>query len=110
MEMNLVCENADNATQVCKECERELPLGKFRIAKGGARCSVCNDCATAKRRVNKQLRIGGGINNPVYDAEFEGKQPVEVIQLMSRAKRWLEGKGYEITLRGRFTITKEVKF
>lgn len=98
-------------TKICKECERELPLKVFRITRGGTRCSVCNECSTAKRNETRLKNRGGGAElRPFYDADFEGKQPVEVIQLMSRAKKWLESRGYEITLRGKYSITKEVKF
>lgn len=47
---------------------------------------------------------------PFSDSDFDGKQPVEVIQLMSRAKRWLESRGYEITLKGCYNVRKEIKF
>lgn len=52
----------------------------------------------------------GGKTAPFPDPDFDGKQPVEVIQLMSRAKRWLETRGYSITLKGTYTQVKEVKF
>lgn len=42
--------------------------------------------------------------------EFDGKQPVEVLQLMMRAKMWLKAKGYNITLKGTYTQVREVKF
>ena len=44
------------------------------------------------------------------DPEFDGKHPVEVLQLMKRAKMWLEAKGYSITLKGTYTKVMEVKF
>ena len=52
----------------------------------------------------------GGKQAPFSDPDFDGKQPVEVIQLMSRANRWLEAQGYNITLKGTYTQVKEVKF
>lgn len=52
----------------------------------------------------------GGVFYPFSDSDFDGKQPVEVIQLMSRAKRWLESRGYEITLKGCYNVRKEIKF
>lgn len=53
---------------------------------------------------------GGGKNAPFSDPDFDGKQPREVIDLMSRAKRWLEAQGYTITLKGAYTQVREVKF
>ncbi len=38
------------------------------------------------------------------------EHPVEVLQLMKRAKMWLEAKGYSITLKGTYTKVMEVKF
>ncbi len=54
--------------------------------------------------------MGGGKTAPFSDPDFDGKQPREVIDLMSRAKRWLEAQGYTITLKGTYTQVKEVKF
>lgn len=34
----------------------------------------------------------------------------EVLQLMKRAKMWLEAQGYSITLKGTYTQVREVKF
>lgn len=53
---------------------------------------------------------GGGKTAPFSDPDFDGKQPREVIDLMSRAKRWLEAQGYTITLKGTYTQVREVKF
>lgn len=44
------------------------------------------------------------------DPDFDGKPPVEVLQLMKRAKMWLEAQGYSITLKGTYTQVREVKF
>lgn len=54
--------------------------------------------------------MGGGKTAPFSDPDFDGKQPREVIDLMSRAKRWLEAQGYTITLKGAYTQVREVKF
>ena len=99
-------------TKTCKDCGRELALSEFRLTRGGARCSVCNGRANDKRAQTRyeRLQTGGGKTPPFSDADFDGKQPVEVIQLMSRAKRWLEARGYSITLKGTYTQVKEVKF
>ena len=97
----------------CKECERELPVSNFRTTMKGIRCKVCNECTAAKRRqtlTSKRLIMGGGMAHLYKDPEFDDKQPVEVIQMMSRAKRWLDSRGYEITLKGSYTVKKEVKF
>lgn len=62
---------------------------------------------TARPALKIDPKSGGGI---LHDPEFDGKEPVEVIQLMSRAKRWLEARGYEINLSGFCHIRKQVKF
>lgn len=76
------------------------------FAKGASR--------TRKTRHEAIRESGGGKQNaacPDYsDPDFDGKQPVEVIQLMKRAKMWLEAKGYNITLKGTYTQVREVKF
>lgn len=102
-------------TKKCKECGRELPVTEFMMTRWGNYTDVCKGCIKDKKdetRSNK--RIGGGKQNaacPDYsDPDFDGKQPVEVLQLMKRAKMWLEAKGYNITLKGTYTVTKEVKF
>lgn len=58
--------------------------------------------AAARRRVKRLI--------PPLAPEFDGREPVEVIQLMSRAKQWLEARGYKIELRGTYTQIKQVKF
>lgn len=100
-------------TKICKVCGRELPEADFPMGRGGIRVGVCKECRTAALRETKALKrnqIGGGKTDPFSDPDFDGKQPVEVIQLMSRAKRWLEARGYSITLKGIYTQVKEVKF
>lgn len=100
-------------TTTCKVCEREQPVTQFRLTRWGTRAEVCNDCATAKRRenkANKRTQMGGGKQPPFSDPSFDGKDPVEVIQLMSRAKRWLESRGYKIHLEGEFTKVHKIKF
>ena len=100
-------------TKICKACGRELPEADFPMGRGGIRVGVCKECRTAALRETKALKrnqIGGGKTAPFSDPDFDGKQPVEVIQLMSRAKRWLEAQGYNITLKGTYTQVKEVKF
>lgn len=61
-------------------------------------------------RLLNAIRSGGGKTAPFPDPDFDGKQPVEVIQLMSRAKRWLEARGYSIALKGTYTQVREIKF
>lgn len=100
-------------TKVCRICGRELPLNEFPLSRCGNHASVCRECRTATLRENKaakRAQMGGGKTAPFSDPDFDGKQPVEVIQLMSRAKRWLETRGYSITLKGTYTQVKEVKF
>lgn len=99
-------------TNVCKSCGKELPLGSFCKTRWGGRFSICNSCVTEKKADTRHnhAQMGGGKFIPFSDPDFDGKQPVEVIQLMSRAKRWLETRGYSITLKGTYTQVKDVKF
>ena len=86
-------------------------MEQFTLTKGGGRKNTCRECEAAARRATiekNRTAIGGGY--PFSDSDFDGKQPVDVIQLMSRAKRWLESRGYSITLKGTYTQVKEVKF
>lgn len=99
-------------TKKCKICGRELPVTDFMRTRSGSRCDTCRECRTAALRHNKAARQAqrGGKNAPFSDPDFDGKQPREVIDLMSRAKRWLEAQGYTITLKGAYTQVREVKF
>lgn len=100
-------------TKICKVCGRELPETDFPMGRYGVRIGTCKECRANALRETKALKrnqIGGGKTDPFSDPDFDGKQPVEVIQLMSRAKRWLEARGYSITLKGTYTQVKEVKF
>lgn len=94
----------------CKECGEILPLENFRMGRHG-RVHVYNKCTTQKRRANKEERVmAQRRQQAMHDEMFEGKQPCEVLQIMGRAKRWLEARGYEITLRGSLMVKKDVKF
>lgn len=102
----------ENETITCKECGKELSASKFKVTRWGSRAKVCNQCVSDKlmattkflKEQKSQERIA------TLDPDFDGKQPVEVIQLMSRAKKWLEARGYEITLKGEYKITKQIRF
>lgn len=98
-------------TKVCKECERELPLERFSRIKGGIQLSICKECVSAIRKENRERKLAKiEEQRNAYFKEFEGKEPCDVLQLMGRAKKWLEARGYEITLRGTITLKKDVKF
>lgn len=94
----------------CKVCGEILPLENFRMGRYG-RVHTCNKCSTEKRREKKEERImEQRKQQAMHDEMFDGKQPCEVLQMMGRAKRWLEARGYEIVLRGSLMVKKEVKF
>lgn len=97
-------------TKVCKVCGQELPVSAFRMTRWGTPAQTCQKCIEQKRAQsrydNAQMRGAA----PLFDEAFDGKQPVEVIQLMSRAKQWLESRGYNITLKGTYTQVREIKF
>lgn len=102
-------------TKVCKVCGRELPEVNFRISRWGGRIQTCNECVKAARRETRTqnyAKMGGGKSAPFSDPDFDGKDPGEVVRLMGRAKRWLESRGFEITLRGQYKEVKirELKF
>lgn len=98
-------------TKVCEFCERELPVDSYRRIRGGHFVKTCKECESLKRNeVKEQKRIEIERQRSAYIAEFEGKEPVDVLHLMGRAKKWLESRGYEIVLRGSLTIRKEIKF
>lgn len=98
-------------TKVCKECERELPLEQFQKVRGGIHIGICKHCMSLIRKENKQKKLDAiEQQRQAYYAEFEGKEPVEILKLMGRAKDWLEHQGYEVSLRATYTIRKEVKF
>lgn len=95
-------------TKVCKECGRELLEGCFRVGKGGARVSICNSCVREKRAQMRydRAQMRGGKTAPFSDADFDGKDPGEVMRIMGRAKKWLESRGYVIQLSGEYHETK----
>lgn len=101
-------------TRTCKDCGRELPISKFKKTAFGTRVFVCNECASKKARANKLAKSLAvqGVDTIVHDDAFDSKEPREVIDMMSRAKRWLESRGYTITLKGEYREVKirEVKF
>lgn len=100
-------------TKICKVCGRELPETDFPMGRYGIRIATCKVCRTAALRETKALKrnqIGGGKTAPFSDPDFDGKEPREVIDLMSRAKHWLETRGYSIVLKGTYTQVREVKF
>lgn len=101
-------------TKKCKECGRELPITEFMMTRWGVYSDVCKECVKDKKNdtyYNKLNQNGGASAKLTYsDPDFDGKQPVEVIHLMKRAKMWLEAQGYNITLKGTYTQVREVKF
>lgn len=102
--------------KICNDCGRELPDEAFQITRNGvSRFNVCKACRAAKAAKTRQdnaQKWGGGEQHPFSDADFDDKTPGEVIRMMSRAKKWLESRGYSITLRGEYREVKvrPVKF
>ena len=47
----------EQETKVCKCCGRELPISNFKTTRWGGKTNVCSECATNKRRENKQKRL-----------------------------------------------------
>lgn len=96
-------------TKTCRICERELPETNFPMNRWGKRAGVCTECRTAALRETKaakRTQSGGGKTAPFSDPDFDGKEPREVIDTMVRCRKWLESRGYEITMT---CIYKEVK-
>lgn len=99
-------------TKKCKACGRELPVTEFMITRWGKYSDVCKGCIKDKKKDthSREVIIVGKQNAAYSDPDFDGKQPVEVLQQMKRAKMWLEARGYNITLKGTYTQVREVKF
>lgn len=102
-------------TKICKICERELPLSSFATTKNGGLFNTCTECREAKRQATLRLKRcipGGGKTPPFSDPDFDGKTLREVMDMMSRAKRWMESRGCVINLSGEFheTKIKKLKF
>lgn len=109
----------ETETKVCRDCGRELTIDKFTLSRFGKPSAVCRECRNEKYRdtrfANKQQRtaIGGGAKpHPFSDPDFDGKTIREVMDMMSRAKRWLEAQGCEIYLSGNLkkVIIQPLKF
>lgn len=99
------------STKVCKECGRELPIEQFSKVRNGVHISTCKECMSLIRKENKQKKLDAiEQQRRAYYAEFDGKEPVEILKLMGRAKDWLQSRGYEVNLKATYTIRKEVKF
>lgn len=97
-------------TNLCKVCGIEKPTTAFRLTRWDSYETVCRECYAAKHRKTyaaKRPKIGGG---NVSDPDFDGKQIVEVMQIMSRAKKWLESRGCKIQLSGEITKIHKLKF
>lgn len=106
---------SESEMRTCRECGRILPLSAYSATKFGGYMHTCKECVSEKREATRKANrghIGGGKPAPYSNPDFDGKQPVEVIQLMSRAKRWLEAQGFRITLAGEYRKVeiKKIKF
>lgn len=100
-------------TKICSNCNRELPESAFRLSRWGRYEAACRECQTAKAQASRRKNGGGKSNhNKMTFPEFEGKEPREVIDMMSRGKAWLEQQGFEIKLSGIYkkVTIKQVKF
>lgn len=96
-------------TKICKVCGRELPETYFPMGRYGVRIGTCKECRANALRETKALKrnqIGGGKTAPFSDPNLDGKEPREVIDTMVRCRKWLESRGFEITMT---CIYKEVK-
>ena len=58
-------------TRICDECKQELPLDAFRRFRGGARLSVCKECAKKKREETKK-KMGNPKTPPVSQQKTTG--------------------------------------
>ena len=95
-------------TRTCKVCGRELPETNFPMGRWG-RVNTCKECRAAALRETKaakRARMGGANRPPFSDPDFDGQAPGEVWRMMCRAKKWLESRGFSITLAGEYRETK----
>lgn len=95
-------------TKVCKVCGQELPLESFMLTRGGGRTNTCRECREAARFDTIALKRAQmkGEQHPLFDPDFDGKDPGEVWRMMCRAEKWMTSRGYTINLSGEF---REVK-
>lgn len=93
-------------TKICKRCGNELPITQFRTTRWGAKAHTCTRCITAARHSVRSSSNTGGKTPPFSDPDFDGKSLREVMDMMSRAKRWLESRGCIINLSGEYHETK----
>lgn len=94
-------------TQICKVCERELPLSRFANNRYGTPLSTCRECVAEKKRETRYTRTQGGAKSAPFSApDFDGRDPGEVWRQMCRAEKWLTSRGYVIQLSGEY---REVK-
>lgn len=103
-------------TQVCNECNKELPLTEFMKTRSGKHMKVCRGCRTKKvqqtwhqRKENETQRRIEKLN---LDTEFDNMSIGDVTSLIGRAKKWLELRGYKIQISGvyRETRPRKLKF
>lgn len=59
--------------KTCKCCGRTLDIRNFKTTRWGSKVSVCTECATNKRRENKQRRIEED-KRRVEDTRAENRQ------------------------------------
>ena len=93
-------------TMKCKKCGQDLPDEAFRLTKGGVRSNTCTECINSATKAAKQRQQFGGGSRPFSDPDFDGKTIREVMDIMSRAKRWMESRGCIINLSGEHHETK----
>ena len=90
-------------TKMCVDCGKELPISQFSRNKVGI-LSMCKSCNSERRKksFNKKRQLTNDGGGKYSDADFDGKTPREVQDILARAARWLnnyDGFTCEVSLR-----------
>lgn len=85
----------------CDLCKAHKPISDFRITRWGVYSASCKDCCKKKAMQTikrKTQNCGIDSNGSYFDDELDDKTPKEVIDELIQRKRWLEHRGYQVSL------------
>lgn len=85
----------------CDLCKAHKPISEFRTTRWGVYSASCKDCCKKKAMQTikrKTQNCGIDSNGSYFDDELDDKTPKEVIDELIQRKRWLEHRGYQVSL------------